>query len=66
MAWAKRSPLDKRIPEALYIVIEANGWTKYGCGNNEELKDSMFKYLKLRYPSSEFVKKIEEEEAGNQ
>jgi hypothetical protein len=66
MAWAKRSPLDKRIPEALYIVIEANGWTKYGCGNNEELKDTMFKYLKLHYPSSEFVKKIQDEEAGNQ
>ena len=66
MAWAKRSPLDKRVPEALYIVIEANGWTKYGCGNNDELKQEMFKYLKLHYPSSEFVKKIEDEEAGNQ
>ena len=38
LAWAKRSPLDKRIPESLYIVWEANGWTKYGCGNNEEMK----------------------------
>jgi hypothetical protein len=66
MAWAKRSPLDKRVPEALYVVIEANGWTKYGCGNNDELKQEMFKYLKLHYPSSEFVKKIEDEEAGNQ
>jgi hypothetical protein len=66
MAWAKRSPLDKRIPEALYIVIEANGWTKYGCGNNEELKDSTLKYLKAHYPGNEFVKKIEDEESGKQ
>jgi len=66
MAWAKRSPLDKRIPEALYIVIEANGWTKYGCGNNEDLKTEMTKYLKAHYPANEFVRKLEEEEAGNQ
>ncbi|MFL6374225.1 MAG: hypothetical protein ACJ73D_06130, partial [Pyrinomonadaceae bacterium] len=66
MAWAKRSPLDKRIPEALYIVIEANGWTKYGCGNNDELKAEMTKYLKAHYPGNEFVKKLDEEEAGNQ
>ena len=66
MAWARRSPLDKRIPEALYIVIEANGWTKYGCGNNEELRDQALKYLKAKYPGNEFVKKLEDEEAGNQ
>ena len=66
MAWAKRSPLDKRIPEALYIVIEANGWTKYGCGNNEELKATLLKYLRAHYPGNEFIKKIEDEEAGNQ
>ena len=29
--------------------------TKYGCGNNEELKDDMTKYLKLHYPSSEWT-----------
>ncbi|HEV7699172.1 MAG TPA: hypothetical protein VGO43_03000, partial [Pyrinomonadaceae bacterium] len=65
MAWAKRSPLDRRIPEALYIVIEANGWTKYGCGNNEELRDEMTEILRTRYPSSEWVKKLDEEAAGN-
>jgi hypothetical protein len=65
MAWAKRSPLDRRVPEALYIVIEANGWTKYGCGNNEELRDEMSKYLRTRYPGSEWIKKLDEEAAGN-
>ena len=66
MAWAKRAPLDKRVPEAIYIMINANGWTKYGCGNNEELKDDMTKYLKLHYPNSEWTRKLAEDDAGNQ
>ena len=65
MAWAKRSPLDKRVPEAIYIMINANGWTKYGCGNNEELKDEMSKYLKAHYPVSEWTRKLAEEESEN-
>lgn len=63
MAWAKRAPADRRIPEALYIVIEANGWTKYGCGNNEELRDEMAKYLKRNYPNSEWTAKLIKEES---
>jgi hypothetical protein len=66
IAWAKRSPLDKRVPEALYIMINANGWTKYGCGNNEELKDEMVKYLKLHYPNSEWTAKLKQDESENQ
>jgi hypothetical protein len=62
LAWAKAAPADRRVPEALYIVIEANGWTKYGCGNNEELRSELSKILKTRYPSSEFVRKLESEE----
>ncbi len=62
MAWARAVPADRRVPEALHIVIEANGWTKYGCGNNEELRDEMTKLLKARYPSSEWVRKIESEQ----
>jgi hypothetical protein len=62
LAWARSTPADRRIPEALYIVIEANGWTKYGCGNNEELRAELTKLLKTRYPSSEFVRKLESEE----
>lgn len=64
MAWAKRSPADKRVPEAIYIVINANGWTKYGCGNNEELRDEMVKYLKSRYPNSEWTAKLAADERG--
>lgn len=62
LAWARATPADRRIPEALYIVIEANGWTKYGCGNNEDLRAELSKILKSRYPSSEFVRKLESEE----
>jgi len=39
-------------------MIEANGWTKYGCGNNEELRDDMAKYLKKNYPNSEWTAKL--------
>jgi hypothetical protein len=66
MAWARRTPADRRVPEAIYIMIEANGWTKYGCGNNEELRDEMAKYLKLRYPNSEWTAKLKQEESENQ
>lgn len=62
MAWAKRSPLDRRVPESLYIVWEANGWTKYGCGNNEELQTQIGDLLKRRYPGSEWAKKMDEQQ----
>lgn len=63
LQWARRSPNDKRIPEALYMMIEANGWTKYGCGNNEELRDQLARLLKTRYANSEWAKKLASEEA---
>ena len=58
LTWAKRYPTDRRVPEALYIMIEANGWTKYGCGNNEELREQMTTYLKKNYPNSEWTAKV--------
>jgi len=64
LAWARRYPIDRRVPEALYIVIEANGWTKYGCGNNEELRDEMATLLKTKYPNSEWTKKLNADESG--
>jgi hypothetical protein len=62
MQWARQYPADRRIPESLFIVIQANGWTKYGCGNNEELRDEMSKYLKTHYPNSAWTAKLIEEE----
>ena len=58
IAWAKRSPADRRVPEAIYIMIGANGWNKYGCGNNEELRDELSKILKNRYPTNEWTQKL--------
>ena len=66
MAWAKASPADRRVPEALYIVIKANGWTKYGCGNDEDLRDAYATYLKKHYPASPWTTKLLDDEKGNQ
>lgn len=60
--WAKKAPADRRVPEALYIMIEANGWTKYGCGNNEDLRNELVALLKKRYPTSEWAAKLVEQE----
>ena len=62
LEWAKRSPLDRRIPESLYIAYEANGWTKYGCGSNDELHDGLGRLLKLRYPQSDWSRRVLDEE----
>ena len=63
MEWAKKYPADRRVPEALYIVIAANGWTKYGCGNNEETRDQFSAYLKKQYPGSEWTTKLVKDES---
>lgn len=63
LAWAKRYPTDRRVPEALYIMIEANGWTKYGCGNNEDLRDELANLLRKKYPNSEWAEKLNADES---
>jgi len=63
MDWAKKAPTDRRVPEALYIVQRANGWTKYGCGSNEELKNQLEAILRKNYPSSEWTQKMISDEA---
>ena len=62
LEWARLAPADKRVAEALFIVWEANGWTKYGCGNNEELRIQIGDVLKRKYPQSEFAQKVLDEE----
>jgi len=61
LEWQKRAPTDKRIPESLFIVWEANGWKKYSCGNNLELQAQLAELLKTRYPNSEWTRKLSEE-----
>ncbi len=61
LEWARLAPADKRVPELLFIVWEANGWTKYGCGNNVELREEIGNILIKKYPQSEWTKKVLEE-----
>lgn len=63
VAWAERAPADPRVPESLYIVHQANGWTKYGCGNNEDLQKKIADIMNKRYPRSEWTRKLTEEAA---
>lgn len=62
LAWARRSPTDKRVPETIYIMTVANGWSKYGCGNNEELRESLATILSTRYANTEWAAKLKEDE----
>jgi hypothetical protein len=62
LAWAKRAPNDKRIPESLFIVYEANGWKKYSCGNDNELREQIADVLRTRYPDSEWTQKLDKPE----
>jgi hypothetical protein len=66
LEWQKLAPADKRVPEMLYITYKANGWTKYGCGNNEELRAKIAKTLKTRYPKSKWTATLIQEETPNQ
>jgi hypothetical protein len=66
LSWQRRTPADKRIPEALYLMIQANDWNKWGCGGNYELRNQMITILKRSYPNTEWATKIAKEEAETQ
>lgn len=58
MALAQTGSVDKRLPEALYVVFQSNQWIKYGCGNSrEEVRLKALQILKTRFPRSEFTTK---------
>ena len=61
LAWAKASPTDERIPEALFIAAKANGQYKYGCSSWEydrETSEELGKMLRENYPNSEWTSKL--------
>ena len=64
IAWAKESPKDRRIPEALFIAAEANKPYKYGCqaweGEDEIVKEASA-ILMDRYPQSSWAARLAEE-----
>lgn len=56
LTWAKTTPDDPRIPEALHLVVRA---TRYGCGDdkNSSYSKQAFQLLHSKYPKSEWTKK---------
>lgn len=57
--WAKTGVPDKRLPESLYIVFQANRWVKYSCGNySEETRAKAGDILKKRYPNSKWTQQM--------
>ena len=60
--WTKAAPADRRLPEALFIASRANDWTKYGCGNNEEIKNQLEAILRSRFPQSKWTAKLDEKD----
>jgi hypothetical protein len=63
LEWAKRSPDDPRIPEAVYIAVQANQSYKYGCGSweqDEETRTKLETLLKEKYPNSPWTAKLNE------
>ncbi len=61
IAWAKTSPNDPRIPEALYIAAQANRSYKYGCDmweQDNETKEEAESLLRERYSESPWTAKL--------
>jgi hypothetical protein len=54
--WAKRTPNDSRVPEALHLAVRS---TRYGCSDKQtgRLSKAAFDLLKTRYASSPWAKK---------
>ena len=64
LAWAARTPNDRRLPEALYRMYTANGWSKYGCGNDMDVRNEIATLMKRRYPRDEWTMKLIADEAA--
>jgi hypothetical protein len=65
LEWAKATPGDKRLPEALFIAVKANESYKYGCGSwdhDEDTRDAAEAVLRQRYPSSPWTARLKEPE----
>jgi hypothetical protein len=54
--WAKRTPNDSRVPEALHLAVRS---TRYGCTDKQtgRLSKAAFDLLKTRYARSPWAKK---------
>ena len=62
--WARSSPDDPRIPEALFITFRANTRYKYGCNgweHDEKTYEEAETLLRQRYPESPWTAKLDED-----
>lgn len=62
LEWAKTSPGDRRVPEALFIAVKANQSYKYGCSGwdfDEETRNAADAILRERYERSPWTAKLE-------
>jgi hypothetical protein len=63
LEWARVSPADERLPEALFIAARANRQYKYGCndwGYDETTKTKLETTLLEKYPRSSWAAKLTE------
>jgi len=61
ITWARTSPADARIPEALFIAAKANESYKYGCDSwesDEKTQQQAAAILRRRYPQSPWTAKL--------
>lgn len=63
LEWARLSPRDERVPEALFIATMANRQYKYGCNSweyDEDTRKEAETMLRENYPHSEWIAKLED------
>lgn len=61
LEWARTSPLDPRLPEALFIAVKANSQYKYGCNGweyDEKTKNAAEALLRHRYAHNPWTAKL--------
>jgi hypothetical protein len=59
--WARLSPADERLPEALFIAAKANGQYKYGCSGweyDQPTRTKLETILREKYPQSLWAAKL--------
>jgi hypothetical protein len=54
LAWAKRTPNDPRVPEALHLAVRS---TRYGCTDTKttQFSKQAFRVLHKQYPQSSWA-----------
>ena len=63
--WARTFPGDPRLPEVLFIGVQANQSYKYGCQGwdfDQKTREAAEKILRQRYPRSPWTAKLAEHE----